>query len=231
MLDNPGETGQRVEVSIFPLPNIVLFPHAVLPLHIFEERYKEMTAHALAGDQLIAMALLQPGWEKNYYGVSAIDPMVCIGKIISHEQLPDGCYNLLLLGASRARVVRETRHRPFRIAETEIIPACSASEPQLAEMRDRLSAIFERGAFATTPIARQFRQMFADGVATADVADLIAFNFLDDIPLKQQLLAESDAESRIAQLLSALESDPPPPPLNLAPGGIVLPLGDDPSLN
>ncbi|HEX4125921.1 MAG TPA: LON peptidase substrate-binding domain-containing protein [Tepidisphaeraceae bacterium] len=231
MLDDLGESGERVEVPIFPLPNVVLFPHAVLPLHIFEERYKAMTAHALAGDRLIAMALLQPGWEKNYHGLAPIDPVVCIGKIISHEQLPDGCYNFLLLGVSRAKLVRETRQRPFRVAEVQIIRACTAPEPALAELRERLSAIFERGAFAVTPIARQFRQMFADGVATADVADLIAFNFLDAIPLKQQLLTETDAEARIARLLSALESDPPPAPLNVALGEIVLPLGDDPSLN
>jgi hypothetical protein len=49
-------------VPLFPLPNVVLFPRAVLPLHIFEERYKAMTADVLAGDRLIAMALLRPGW-------------------------------------------------------------------------------------------------------------------------------------------------------------------------
>jgi Lon protease-like protein len=231
MTSGIGDIGGRIEVPIFPLPNVVLFPRAVLPLHIFEERYKAMTAQALVGDRLVAMALLQPGWEKDYHGKPAIEPVVCVGKILSHERLPDGCYNFLLLGIARAQVVRETRQRPFRIAQVEVMVTQSAPEPDLAEMRHRLLAVFERGAFCTTPIARQFRQMFTDGVSTADVADLIAFNFLDDIQLKQNLLAEMDERTRIARLLLALEANPPPAPLIVEPGGMLLPLDDDPSLN
>src|SRR5438552_2023140 len=85
-------------VPLFPLPNVVLFPRAVLPLHIFEERYKAMTADALNGDRRIAMALLRPGWERSYYGRPQIEPVVCVGKILSHEKLPDGKYNFLLQG-------------------------------------------------------------------------------------------------------------------------------------
>src|SRR3954453_13428604 len=76
-------------VPLFPLPNVVLFPRAVLPLHIFEERYKTMTADALQGDRQIAMALLQPGWERDYYQKPAINQVVCIGTVLTHERLPD----------------------------------------------------------------------------------------------------------------------------------------------
>src|SRR5437016_14443168 len=77
-------------VPLFPLPNVVLFPRAVLPLHIFEERYLVMTADALRRDRLIAMALLKPGWERDYYSTPTIEPVVCVGQILMHEQLPDG---------------------------------------------------------------------------------------------------------------------------------------------
>src|SRR5437660_12571644 len=101
-------------VPLFPLPNTVLFPHAVLPLHIVEERYKKMTIDALAGDRQIAMALLRPGWEKDYYGRAAIEPTVCVGTIVSHESLADGEYNFLLQGRTRARVIREVVDQPYR---------------------------------------------------------------------------------------------------------------------
>src|SRR5256885_15605887 len=100
-------------VPLFPLPNTVLFPHAVLPLHIFEERYKRMTADALAGDRLIAMALLTPGWEKQYYSRPEIAPVVCVGRIISHEKLPAGKYHLLPQGETRARLIQEPRDLPY----------------------------------------------------------------------------------------------------------------------
>src|SRR5438270_7411228 len=107
---NPGMTDPTDEadlsaVPLFPLPNVVLFPRAVLPLHIFEERYKAMTAHALEGDRQFAMALLRPGWEKNYYSKPVIDPVVCVGRILTHERLEDGKYNFMLQGTTRARVV------------------------------------------------------------------------------------------------------------------------------
>src|SRR5580700_7348822 len=104
---NAGPCGILTAVPLFPLPNVVLFPRAILPLHIFEERYKAMTADALVGDGRIAMALLQPGWEKSYYERPRIEPVVCVGRILSHEQLPDGKYNFLLQGMLRATIVRE----------------------------------------------------------------------------------------------------------------------------
>src|SRR6187401_3241676 len=94
--------GDVFDVPLFPLPNVVLFPRAVLPLHIFEERYKQMTADAIegAGDTgqtaRIAMALFRPGWEKSYYRRPADGPVGCLRRNLNHEKLLDGKYNLLL---------------------------------------------------------------------------------------------------------------------------------------
>src|SRR5260221_6462218 len=102
MLDPTFRPRDLSAVPLFPLPNVVLLPRAVLPLHIFEERYKQMTADVLRGHRQIAMALLNRGWEKDYYGRPAIEPVVCVGTILSHERLPDGRYNFLLQGHTRA---------------------------------------------------------------------------------------------------------------------------------
>ena len=71
------------EVRLFPLSNLVMFPSNVLPLHIFESRYKEMLEDALRGDQLVAMATLLPGFEHDYYGRPPVCPSVCIGRVIA----------------------------------------------------------------------------------------------------------------------------------------------------
>ena len=191
-------------VPLFPLPSVVLFPRAVLPLHIFEERYKFMTADALRGDRQLAMALLKPGWERDYYQKPAIEPVVCIGTILTHEKLPDGKYNFLLQGHTRARVVREVGGKPYRLATLEPIEETEVMEIDLEGERLRLAGMFERSPLATLPTAAQFREIIAGPLPTSDVVDLVAFNLIEDLPLKQSLLAEGDVLARVARTLDAL---------------------------
>src|SRR3954470_12159863 len=89
---------------LFPLPNLVLFPHVVQPLHVFEPRYRQMTADALAGDRLIALVLLKPGWEDEYDARPAAHPCARLGRVVADQLLPDGRYNLLVRGLARLRV-------------------------------------------------------------------------------------------------------------------------------
>ena len=215
-------------VPLFPLPNVVLFPRAVLPLHIFEERYRAMVFDALRGDSLIAMALLMPGWERDYYSRPAIEPVVCVGRILTHERLPDGKYNLLLQGIARASVVREVAEpdRLYRAAELDRLVESRVMEIDLTEQRHRLIDIFEHRLRHVSGLARQFRQMLSSPLPTADIADLVAFNLLEDVPLKQSLLAETDVVRRVGRVIAALEE------IELVKPPISMPAGaENPSLN
>ena len=198
-------------VPLFPLPGVVLFPRAVLPLHVFEERYKTMTADALHGHRQIAMALLRPGWERDYHNRPSIDPVVCVGRILSHERLPDGKYNFLLQGQARARVVRELDSgTPYRVAELEPLREAEASASELERERERLARLFRPSTLGSTPVGRQFRTLLAAGeLPTPDIADLVAFNYLENVPLKQALLAEGDVLRRVRKTLDALEAARP----------------------
>src|SRR5213596_3395375 len=82
-------------LPLFPLPNVVLFPNVFLPLHIFEPRYREMVADALASDRLIGMVLLRPGWERDYEGRPPVYPIGCSGVITHAERLHDGRYDIV----------------------------------------------------------------------------------------------------------------------------------------
>src|SRR5947208_11923696 len=95
------------KARLFPLPNLVFFPHVMQPLHIFEPRYRQMTADALAGDQLITMSLLQPGWEPDDEGNPPLFPVACLSKIIAHKELADGRSLILIRGLSRVRISEE----------------------------------------------------------------------------------------------------------------------------
>lgn len=193
-------------VPLFPLPNVILFPGAVLPLHIFEQRYKAMTADALAGDQRLAMALLRPGWEKDYYCRPAIEPVVCIGKIARWERLDDGTYNFLLHGETRARILDEERSSPYRVAKLQALVETTVSEPELAEKRRRLTRMFESGRLASLPLAEQLRKFIRSSMPTPVVADLIAFHALSHVQLKQSLLAETDVMRRVDRVIAALDA-------------------------
>ena len=98
-------------LPLFPLPTVVLFPNIFLPLHVFEPRYREMVADALAGDRMIGMVLLRPGWEHEYEGAPPVYPVGCSGVITHFERLSDGRYNIVLRGLARFRILREDRSK------------------------------------------------------------------------------------------------------------------------
>src|SRR5438128_6600054 len=103
-------------LPLFPLPNVVLFPNVFLPLHVFEPRYRDMVADALAGDRLIGMVLLKPGWQQDYEGRPPVYPIGCSGVMTHAERLADGRYNIVLRGVERFRIVREEHSRSYRRA-------------------------------------------------------------------------------------------------------------------
>jgi len=197
----------RLKVPLFALPNVVLFPGAILPLHIFEPRYKRMTADALDGERLIAMALLRPGWEKSYYERPAVDPALCIGRIVAHERLKDGKYNFLLQGQWRAKLMTEASsggETPYRIAEVGSLPRGRAMEIDLAVQRLGLVRFFANAAVASTGLGKQFARLLSSPMPTEQIADLLAFNYLEDVAMKQSLLAEADVIRRVERVVTAL---------------------------
>lgn len=202
---DPHPTSDLSAVPLFPLPNVVLFPYAILPLHIFEERYKEMTADAIAGNRQIAMALLKPGWEKNYYQRPAVEPVVCVGTIVSHERLGDGKYNFLLRGHTRARIVRESSDKSYRVAEVAPLEETRPQEEKFAEHRMRLISIFDQGTLLATDLGRQLRQLLSSPLPTSAIADLIAFKMLDDVSVKQSILSDGDVHRRVTRIVDAFE--------------------------
>lgn len=110
-----------MELPIFPLPNVVFFPYTLLPLHIFESRYKQMVSEALQGKRRIAMALLQPGWEANYYGSPDIYQIGGMGQISAVRRLKDGEYDLQLHGLSRYQIIEVLQQTPYRIARVQLL--------------------------------------------------------------------------------------------------------------
>ena len=133
-------------IPLFPLPDVVLFPQVALPLHVFEPRYRKMVADAMAGDGVIGMTLLRPGWETDYEGRPALYEQGCAGRIEHHESLPDGRSNIVLRGLTRFRIDEELAGEPYRLAAVTPLSDVPGEAAALEAARRELMAAIGRAA-------------------------------------------------------------------------------------
>lgn len=195
-------------VRLFPLPNLVLFPSNVLPLHIFESRYREMFEDAIQDDQLITMATLKPGYELEHESRPTIPPVVCIGRVIAHEETQQGTYNLMLLGLQRAEIDHEIYPvRSFRQAMVKVLAERSSDTDETGgEVAQKLA---ERVLQALPPAQKLVQGVSQGQISLALLTDVVAFHMPFPIELKLQLLAERDPLSRAELLLENLPERKP----------------------
>jgi ATP-dependent Lon protease len=207
-------------VRLFPLPNLVLFPHVVQPLHIFEPRYVQMFEAALADDRLITMAHLTRGWETNYEGRPPIEPVACLGRILSWQPQPDSRYNVLLLGLRRVRVVRELPpQRVFREAEVELLEDEYPTTGDRKDLQRRLVAAFEGMLPRIADAQELFDQLSMGNVSLGTLTDVISYAIGADMESKQALLAEQNVDRRARMLLAQLKRTSSEPAVPCVPAG------------
>ncbi|HEX8202116.1 MAG TPA: LON peptidase substrate-binding domain-containing protein, partial [Isosphaeraceae bacterium] len=159
---------------LFPLPEVVLFPHAVLPLHIFEPRYRQMTEDALAGDRLVTIVQLLPDTPTADPTRPAIEAVGCLGKIVRHERLPDGRFNFLLVGRKRVRLLRELASgKPYRLAEARLLEDVAPEEP-VGPLRRELVRLFRTLARRQGTLDPDMAKLLQADLALGILTDLIA---------------------------------------------------------
>ncbi|HUE85324.1 MAG TPA: LON peptidase substrate-binding domain-containing protein [Vicinamibacterales bacterium] len=192
-------------IPIFPLPNVVLFPNVFLPLHIFEERYRQMVTDALGGERMIGMVLLQPGYEEGHEGAPPIYRVGCAGLITHVERLNDGCFNIVLRGLERFRIVGEEEPSASVLyRRAYIAPIAEASAPEGPELlkseRQKLEALLAP-LFTGTLAARGLPQQMPDDELINALAQ-----YLELEPIEKQALLERDGVlSRCRSLVELLE--------------------------
>jgi Lon protease-like protein len=195
------------QARLFPLPNLVVFPHALLPLHIFEPRYRQLTEDALATDRLVTMVQVAPAPKGSSWPEPVpIVEVGCLGRIVQHERLPDGRFNFLLLGCKRVRLVREhSSEKLYRIAEAEILEdrhSDQPTEPRRQQLLDLFRAIFEKRHRLDEDLAKRLISANSLGV----LSDIIAHAIGLPPGIKQELLAETMVDRRVETLLMILRT-------------------------
>ncbi len=196
-----GGGGLPPTIPLFPLQDVVLFPNMSRPLHIFEERYRDMVTEAVQGDGLIGMVLLRPGYEADYEGNPPIFEVGCAGEIVQAEELDDGRWLILLEGTVRFRVLGEDHSRSYRVADVEALAEQNDQDDRrvLRGYREQLAEVF-------TAMAPS-RDTPPEDVSDTDLVNALS-QFLPLAPEDRQALLEAAGPRARAEALFALIGEP-----------------------
>ncbi len=184
---------------IFPLPSVNLFPEISAAYHIFEPRYVEMIESVLQGDGLLAVGVLKPGYEDDYYGNPDIQPVGCLGRIQSYEKLENGHYNIVLEGLYRVGFGKMVKDNPYRVAEMTELPETDRENDFKSERQDlllRLNYLVKQA-----PVELDFSPILGEQESFIALVNLVA----KTLPLKNgeqyALLAMDSIRARANRVL------------------------------
>jgi Lon protease-like protein len=189
-------------MPVFPLPGVVLFPHALLPLHIFEPRYRKMTKDVLATDKLMVIAL-QLQEEEQAMLLEGLPPrfaeVASVGEVVMAQELPDGRYNIVLRGRARIRVDQElTSDEPYRLIAGTEVPDDPPRDPgELVDAEASLRSLITGLADALPEGGELLKQVVAAQASPAELANVAAAALVSEAQRRQSLLETTDLLERI----------------------------------
>jgi hypothetical protein len=200
--DEPAITADDLtRLPIFPLPNAVLLPGGLMPLHVFEPRYRDMVRDALAGSGLLAIARLRPGYERDYHGRPPVFPRAGAGRIIASDETPDGRYLIVVRGLARVEVRHEhPPERSYREVAAQLLTDVAAPPEALRAAHRRLLMLCERLSQAMDRGGTQLRALLASCDCAGACADAIAAALVFDHDQRQDLLERLDPVERVERV-------------------------------
>ncbi len=211
------------EVPVMTLPNATLFPQALLPLYIFESRYRQMLADALHSHRMFSVAMQKPGSTRE-----APVGVVGLGLIRVSVAHKDGTSHLVLQGVTRVKLEKAVRYKPYRIHKIQPLetPPCDnvAADALLARVREllrervKLGVPFPfplvshagEGVSNQTPPAFAPKEMlkYLDNITDPEqAADLVSCAVLSGGSDRQSILEALDVETRLRRLAHFLLRD------------------------
>jgi Lon protease-like protein len=189
-------------IPLFPLPQVVLFPGGLLPLHIFEPRYREMLADALRSHGAIAMVRLAEGAPDLDDGRPAIEPIAGAGVILEHQPIAGGRSNVILLGQARVRLEELPFEGPYRRARATVLRDLGHAPSE--EETFALHHAVQRLVRAVQRRDAGFHFEPPPGAPAAAVADLAAHHLIVSPHTRQGLLGDTDPRARVRTVTAEL---------------------------
>ena len=192
-------------LPIFPLPDIAFFPHTLLPLHVFEPRYRAMVTDTIGRRGRLAVVALKAGYEANYAGKPGVHAVAGAGPIVSAEKLATGRYNIVVRGECRVRILGEiptdTLYRVVRAERLDDI----APERDVGAVLERIRSACRRLLVALDRPRDLLDPALAEEQPPGVIADRVAAAVLPGAAVRRQLLETIDVGARLDQLSQALD--------------------------
>lgn len=185
------------ELPVMVLPDCHLFPGCLLPLYIFEERYRLMLQHVLDANRMFCIGNREGPFED-----SPVSAVTTAGLVRCCVKQDDGTSRLLLLGLRRVRITGWVQEKPFRIAHVAPVPTEVKDASKIRGLKERALAIFEAGGDEQAKLLRASLESSDDAEM---VCDVLSYHFTHCPKLQQELLNESLLERRYELLIGALE--------------------------
>ncbi len=190
-------------IPLFPLP-LVMLPNELLPLHIFEDRYREMLKDVERGTKFFGVLLFEA--DSPFAETPPVGRVGCLAEVRESELLPDGRSNILTLGVVRFRLLDYINAgTPYLVGEVEYFQDEDAKDDQLGSLADEVFGLFERMARAAFSIGGnrgQFPQIQKTDPESLSFLITAAFNF--DNEKKYALLEMTSTSDRLNELKTLL---------------------------
>lgn len=192
-------------VPVMTLPETVFFPQALLPLHIFEPRYRQMLRDVLARNRLFAVARLDP---RQANAQEPAHTVATVGIVRACQKAEGETSNLLLQGICRVEIQRVVREHPYRlIAVRPLVTTAGGNLSELEQERLEVMRLLNLRRRLGSPAPKGMTQ-FLESIDDVDAfADIAAFNLCDDGALKQRMLEELDTRRRLRLFAAQLKAE------------------------
>ncbi len=188
----PEESPPRV-VPLFPLPRVWLFPSVVLPLHIFEPRYRQMIEDSLDGPGRLVLGTIPPDHEHEAAGNPPIHPLAGLGEIGRHERLADGRFNILLVGLQRVFVKEVASERLYRRVAIQPAPEVPVAREREKALRAELVAGLKERTENLPPLPPR--------LSLSHLVDMLILRIPLPHDVLNRLYCELDVEARAREAL------------------------------
>ncbi|HST30564.1 MAG TPA: LON peptidase substrate-binding domain-containing protein [Chthoniobacterales bacterium] len=201
-----GDVSLPEEVPVMPLPGAVLFPHALLPLYIFERRYQEMLEHALQRDRMFSVTLIKPScpeWQapEDFFHFATVGLIrACVGR-------GDGTSNLVLQGLHRVRFTSFEQETPFPVAKIDIVESENKATVETEALGEKVLELYRKLKRAGRQLPPKVDRYLGQLGDLQMLADLVASTFVEDPLRRQRMLEESSVNQRLRLLITFLQDE------------------------